>query len=435
MGKKQTMGKKHIRRVAFLLALGMWGMAWMGCEKEPTSPPPAPEEVAPPGGTRRNPSEGKRSRPRGEKPKPHEKFSPNAGRLLYYLEDIYGRQMLSGQMDVAWASNASFDMVARVFADTGKYPAIKGFDFMQLPFDFNMYGYGQQQIDEAIEWWEGKNNGIQLLPEKPEVRGIVTFCWHWRAGPHKEEPNQESFRVWLWDETERRSFQNPFHIPWENGSWDKQSPYYAEIMEDLEKVAALLQQLKERDIPVLWRPLHEAGGNYADGSDAWFWWGASGPEAYKALWELMYDYFTNTKGLDNLIWVWNGEQASYFPEPSTVDIAGYDYYSPYTRTQPVEGYSSFEEPFRKALEMVPGKNRMLALTENGAMPDPQQCLEDNALWLWFMTWNDSNLDGTAPSANFWSGEFHNTQAHKTWVYNHPAVVTLDKLPDLTQYPR
>ena len=39
------------------------------------------------------------------------------------------------------------------------------------------------------------------------------------------------------------------------------------------------------DVPVLWRPLHEASGG-------WFWWGAKGPEPFKQLWELMFQRFT-----------------------------------------------------------------------------------------------------------------------------------------------
>ena len=70
---------------------------------------------------------------------------------------------------------------------------------------------------------------------------------------------------------------------------------------------------------ILWRPLHEAAGNVGSfaGGSAWFWWGAGNQQgqtstnadvcgqSYIALWKLMYNYFTQTKGLHNLIWVWN----------------------------------------------------------------------------------------------------------------------------------
>jgi mannan endo-1,4-beta-mannosidase len=85
--------------------------------------------------------------------------------------------------------------------------------------------------------------------------------------------------------------------------------------------------------------------------------------------------------------------------------------------------------------MVPGKDRMVALTENGAIPDPDKCLEDNAMWSWFMTWNDGygSAQGQTHENNFWTGEYHNTEAHKKKVYHHDLVITLDELPDLSTY--
>jgi mannan endo-1,4-beta-mannosidase len=336
----------------------------------------------------------------------------NKKRLFNYLADEYGKYIISGQMDTAWTTNATMDMIARVYADTGKYPALKGFDFIDLPNSWS--GYGKDQIDEAIEWWEGKNNNVKLLPGKPDIHGIVAFCWHWRVGSEKEfDADKTSFR-----------------IPWKDGKLDTQSTAFQTIKSDLDKVAALFQLLKDRGIPVLWRPLHEAAGNYELGWGAWFWWGASGPEPYKALWEFMYDYFTNTKGLNNLIWVWNGQHKNWFPNLATVDIVGYDIY----HNDSPKDYSSQKNKYDETRLIPPGANRIVALTENGAIPDPDECIKDKAMWSWFMTWNDSrNTNGETHKDNFWTGEYHNTNAHKTKVYNHPAVVTLDKLPDLTKY--
>jgi mannan endo-1,4-beta-mannosidase len=84
--------------------------------------------------------------------------------------------------------------------------------------------------------------------------------------------------------------------------------------------------------------------------------------------------------------------------------------------------------------MVPRQNRIVALTENGEIPDPDKCKNDKAMWSWFMTWNDGgSAEGQTTSGNFWTGEYHNTNAHKTKVYNHELVITLDELPDLTAY--
>jgi mannan endo-1,4-beta-mannosidase len=61
-------------------------------------------------------------------------------------------------------------------------------------------------------------------------------------------------------------------------------------------------------------------------------------------------------------------------------------------------------------------------------------MKEKMMWSWFMTWNDMHFkDGESRKDNYWTGEFHNPQAHKEKVFNHPLVITLDKLPDLTAY--
>jgi mannan endo-1,4-beta-mannosidase len=331
--------------------------------------------------------------------------SDNAQRLLNYLTDNYGKKIISGQMDTSWTTNTGennpIDMISRVYADTGKYPAIKGFDFIGLSQSY--LNFGQEQLDEAIEWWEGKNNGVQLLSDQPDIHGIVTFCWHWRPAENDFYTKNTTFR-----------------IPWKDGKLDTESDDFKTIKRDLDKVADLFQILKDKDIPVLWRPLHEASGG-------WFWWGASGAKPCIALWEYMYDYLGNTKGLNNLIWVWNGQAAEWFPFVDTVDIVGCDIY-PGERN-----YNSQKTKFNETLRMVPGQDRMVALTENGAIPDPDRCKSDGAMWSWFMTWNDNSGSNQGDSGNFWTGETHNTNAHKNHVYHHDLVITLDELPDLTTY--
>jgi mannan endo-1,4-beta-mannosidase len=335
---------------------------------------------------------------------------PNKIRLLNYLADEYGKSIISGQMDASWTTNEYIDMVTRVHTDTGKYPALKGFDFLEVTFNNAPSLGGREQVNEATEWWEGKNktNGespaVVLLPNRQNVHGIVSFCWHWRVGSQYE---------FYTDRTR-------FRIPWKDGKLNTGSDDFKALLADMDKVALRLTTLRDNEIPVLWRPLHEASGG-------WFWWGASGPQPYIALWEFMYEYFTNVKQLNNLIWVWNGQNAAWFPNPATVDIVGSDLYS--------RSHSSQKGEFEKTLAMVPEKNRMVALTENGKIPDPDECIKDGAMWSWFMTWNDrsGSSQGETHKDNHWTGEYTNNQALKVKVYNHPSVITLDKLPDLTAY--
>lgn len=98
------------------------------------------------------------------------------------------------------------------------------------------------------------------------------------------------------------------------GTWENKV-----FTEDLKNAAAYLKLLRDADIPVLWRPFHEAAGG-------WFWWGKDAA-SFKSLWIAMFNYF-KTEGLDNLIWVWTteGNDSDWYPGDQYVDIVGRDIY-------------------------------------------------------------------------------------------------------------
>ena len=327
-------------------------------------------------------------------PKPiNPKATQNTIRLKKYLADIYGKKMISGQMDLTWRDSA--DMAGKVFKDTGKYPALMGYDFMNY---VGGGGDGRTQVEEAIAWWK--------------KGGIVSFMWHWR-GPGRVK---EFY-------TEKNNFSIPYDAITEELVTD--SPQFKYITRDLDVIAKQLKRLQDADIPVLWRPLHEASGN--DG-DAWFWWGASGSGAYIALWHYMYDYFTNVKGLNNLLWVWNGQNEDWYPGDEYVDLMGMDIYEENHRAQK----GKFEQT-RDWSDDPYGDEKMVALTECGAIPDPDEMQRDDVYWLYFMVWNDTDARGKDKS-NFWEGGYWNDDEFKKKVYNSDFVITLDELPDLKKYP-
>lgn len=327
----------------------------------------------------------------------------NKVRLLNYLKsEVWEKKTLSGQMDLTW--DDSIDMLKKVYSSTGKYPAISGYDFMNI----GLSGWpGENQTEEAISWWNNaKNTG---------KHGIVTFCWHWR------EPGKSGGDFY--------SEKTNFTIPMKNGALDTNHSNFAKIKADLDKVATELTKLKNAGVPVLWRPLHEAGGD-PQWDNPWFWWGASGnlkterAASYKALYVYMYEYFTYTKKLDNLIWVWNGQVKEYYPGDAFVDIISEDIYA--------ENHESQISKFNNAKNYT-SDEKMIALSENGRIPLPENMQKDNGKWLWFMTWNDGDQSGTNDS-NFWEGSYYNEDSIKTAVYSHENIITLDELPDLTSYP-
>src|SRR5690606_25911046 len=107
-----------------------------------------------------------------------------------------------------------------------------------------------------------------------------------------------------------------------------------------------LQKYEDAGVPVIWRPLHEAQGNEPDG-DAWFWWGAHGPENFKTLWRVMHERLTEHHGLHNLIWEFTSsaaksEHLDWYPGDDVVDIVGLDVYTEPSSTMNGEWYDVLE---------------------------------------------------------------------------------------------
>ena len=324
-----------------------------------------------------------------------------------WLRGIWGKSIIAGQTDLSW--NDSIDMAERVHADTGKYPALMGFDFM----DYGMTAphAGQRQTEEAIAF--------------ASKGGLVTFHWHWRDPSllKTAQVNQARFYVHEPDASKNTGFT----IPVANGALDTASPAYQQINDGIDLVAVQLKRLSDANVTVLWRPLHEASGNNGDG---WFWWGrarADGvPQAYAniLLWRHMYDRLVKVHGIHNLIWVWNGQDPAWYPGDDVVDIASFDIYDKTDN----KTYGSQIAKYRQTAQ-VSAEKKPVALSENSFIPDPDKMRADGAWWLWFMTWNDGHGPaGVSSPDNFWTGEHFNTNAHKRKVYNHPDVITLDKLP-------
>ena len=157
------------------------------------------------------------------------------------------------------------------------------------------------------------------------------------------------------------------------GTWENKV-----FTEDLKNAAAYLKLLRDADIPVLWRPFHEAAGG-------WFWWGKDAA-SFKSLWIAMFNYF-KTEGLDNLIWVWTteGNDADWYPGDQYVDIVGRDVYNKET-ADCVSAYTSIAENYG---------NKIVSLSECGTVGLISEQWASGARWSWFMPWYDgTNEDGS-----------------------------------------
>lgn len=189
---------------------------------------------------------------------------------------------------------------------------------------------------------------------------------------------------------------------WENKVWS----------EDLAKVAGYLKTMQEMGIAVIWRPFHEAKGNYdvyQAGTGAWFWWGKEGPEVCKQLWIAMYDYM-KAQGVNNLIWVWTDIPTSFdpkwYPGDQYVDMVGADIYNQ-------TDAAAIASTMQQLQYLYP--NKMVTLSECGGVADAGAQFEAGATWSWFMPWYEGEGTAYAPM-EWWQN-----------VMNSPHVITRDML--------
>lgn len=283
--------------------------------------------------------------------------SPNAKKLMEFLGSIYGKKMLTSQHTKDFAM-ADVEYVKEL---TGKKPAVLGFELLGYSPNIQWNNY---ESDHTI--FEAKNNRgtIQCAVDWAEKEhGIVAYCWHWFS------PMCGSDKAFYTKHTDfdARKAVTPG------------TPEYDATIRDIDIISQHMKVFADKDIPILWRPLHEADG-------AWFWWGANGADACKKLWRLMYDRMVNVHHLNNLIWVWNSAEPDWWPGEDVVDLIGSDLY-----TQP--GNNGCGKCEFDALKRLPG-GKMIAQPECGVIPDAENTIKRGAPWLWAMTWcGEFAMDG------------------------------------------
>ncbi len=335
--------------------------------------------------------------------------NPNASdstkRLYNYLCDQYGYHILSGQQEYVGSHNynswsdpdtyikdneAEFEYILK---NTGKQPAIRGIDFL----NYNTTTTWRDDAPErCIEWVN-------------EYGGIATVCWHWNV-PTEEGSTETAFYTESSGNTPYTTFSVTNAVT--EGTWENEL-----LMADIAYIAEQLQKLEDADVPILWRPLHEAEGG-------WFWWGAEGPEPCKKLYRLLYDQLTNVYGLDNLIWEWTGytyeTSADWYPGDDVVDIVGYDKYN---AADGLPNLSSISSTFYSLVQSTDGE-KMVAMTENDSIPSLENLVNDKASWLYFCPWY----------MNYLTSQQINPVDSLNELYNSEYCITLDELPDLKSYP-
>lgn len=311
----------------------------------------------------------------------------NSRRLFKYLTDVYGDKVLTGQYADQGINSDEFKAIYEL---TNEYPAILGLDLIDYTPSRVARGTRGKSVEKAIEYW---NKG-----------GIVTFAWHWNA------PEEYLTGTWY-----SAFYTDHTGIDLAKIMSGEDQKGYDLLIRDIDAIAVQLKKLQDAGVPVLWRPLHEASGG-------WFWWGAKGADAYIQLYRLLYDRLTNVHGLNNLIWVWNGQNADWYPGDGYVDMIGWDIYAG------EHAYSSQSAVFLDALR-VTDKKMMIILSENGTVPDIDLIFRDGTLWGSYATWS-----GDFVIKNKKLSEQYTEKEILEKMYKDDRTVSLDDLPDLKTYP-
>lgn len=277
-------------------------------------------------------------------------FSRQNPSVLKYLKRISGKQTVFGihnrepnKRPAAWTNE--------VFKITGKYPGLWSGDFL---FQADNIANRQVMIDEAAKQWQ--------------KGALINIMWH-SCNPALEQPcgwDKNGVLSKLTDEQWKLLLTDGSVI---NTRW--------KVLMD--EIAGYLQQLKDKKMEVLFRPLHEMN----QGS---FWWGGRpGANGTRKLYQLTHDYLTKTKGLNNLIWVWDiqdfgslaSDVLSYNPGDAYWDVVALDIYDDKT------GFS--KEKYN--IMVKTGLGKPIAIGECQTLPT-LSILKEQPKWTFFMGWSE-----------------------------------------------
>ena len=320
-------------------------------------------------------------------------INPNADirtiKLMNYLGEIYGKKTLTGQQ-VTIGTNAE---IAAIYEKTGRLPAIRTSD---LTFAQSRSPYYDEEMTD-----------LALAREWAEMGGLVSYGWTWYSpsdsSHYLSSVSDFNFgRAYTDSDISMLSAETLETLYGEGGI----SRECFRLMQDMDEIAAALKTLMDSGVTVLFRPLADAGsGGY--------WWSGSN-SSYLWLWRTMVKRFNEYHGLTNIIWVWSGEDADFYPGDEYVDIIGEDIYN-------LSGDSG-NARFMGTVYYDAGAVA-IAMTDCLLLPDPDILAQDNARWLWFSVGKGDALIDENGSLT----ERYTSNALLERAYNHESFITLDEL--------
>jgi mannan endo-1,4-beta-mannosidase len=320
----------------------------------------------------------------------------NATRALKsFLVENYGAKILTGQNVTV---NTDFEIDA-IFNAVGRYPAVRASD---LKYYSRYYQGGERS----------KNQDIELALKYHDEGGIISYSWSWYApnptGTVHFDANKTDFNINSAFTTDDVSVydQETLSRLLSDGVINREC---YEIILDLDDMAAHLKRFADADVPILFRPLMDGGVK------GYYWWNEGAPDSYIWLWQMMFKRFTVYHKLNNLIWVYSGEDESFYPGDDYVDIIASDIYN--------TGESSNITRFFRTGSYG---NKLTAMSECALLPDPDILNRDNVMWSWFALYRgDYLVDKYGVIANR-----YNTVERLEKVYKHELTLTREEITGL-----
>ncbi|SHL81755.1 Carbohydrate binding module (family 35) [Fibrobacter sp. UWT2] len=330
----------------------------------------------------------------------------SAVKLYNFLRENFGKKTISGIMtgDMSgYTQGADFkthDDVKYIYTRTGKYPALVGLDFLFATGPNASGSWNMEYTDKAISIAKGLW----------KAGGIPAFTWHWK------DPLDKKDAFYIQSAAGTNEYTDfDFSTGFKSGTteWDTESAAYKGIIADIDHIADYFLELQKEGVAGIFRPLHEAGGK-------WFWWSINSGKQFAALYRLVYDRMVNVKGVRNMVWVYN---------PSTDDVNGWDPGDSYYDVLGIDIYNRSGDNSSNAASFdgLKAKNKgkkILALTENGPIPDVAKMHEDVSVWSWWMPWYHT-----------WNSKFIDQTPDAVWKSNmeDDRILTLDKMPGWDKY--
>ena len=337
-------------------------------------------------------------------------ITPNATesavKLYSFLRENFGKKTISGIMTgdmQGYTMGADFkthDDVKYIYTRTQKYPVIVGLDFLFATGPKANESWNKEYTDKAISIAKGLW----------KAGGIPAFTWHWKDPLDKED----AFYIQGADNGQGYTTFD-FATGFKPGTteWNTESAAYKGIVADIDHIADYFLELQKEGVAGIFRPLHEAGGK-------WFWWSINSGDQFAALYRLVYDRMVKVKGVKNMIWVFNPEGStvtSWDPGSEYYDVLSIDIYNS------ANDHSSNASAFDKFKSASNG-TKILALSENGPIPDVNNMHADEAVWSWWMPWYST-----------WSGTWPGQTKDAVWKSNmeDERIISLEDMPGWDKY--